>query len=797
MPEKINLSPDPRVLPILGEINLSQERCVAELIDNAIDAFSVLHENGNLSYIPEIAVATPHESSPDIAKITVRDNGPGMDTARLSKAVSAGWTGNDPVTRLGLFGMGFNISTARLGSVTEVWTTEKGEDKWRGVKIDFQKMIKERNFETDLLTRPKIDHELSGTEIAVTRLKPQQFEWFKKNTNKNKLKKFLGQVYAAALKEDAVPFKVEIRLNGNTIVPHRHCVWSDHQEGRIVSHAAHGDIEVFQRINQPLPPKKFCEVCWNWLPSDLNDCPTCPDGGRVIVRQRRVFGWLGILRYLSDKDYGIDFIRNGRKIELLDRSLFSWEGDNGSELEYPIDDLRNKGRIVGEIHINHCRVSYTKDRFERDDPAWNEMVRVVRGEGPLRPDIARSLGYVGNTSPLFLLYQVFRRSTPGNMNKIPAGTYSRLLAVPNNDFAVNYAKKFSDGEFDYQTDAKWYDLILEADRALLKPRPPHANVAASAPHEDDELADVLGENNEPPGLSPSTTQTPSVSDIDAIESEASDTPQIDERPVPSLSQLYVEESTLNRFDITAYEVDASHPSLTDGKPWSLESNTKRKYKFVFNRRHPVFHATSFLPIEALLCEMAHQIIYSARDQRSQQNRYASVLAGLRKKYHPSDTVDLQSLIIDARNELQDIANALTSGSQGLSFESLYESMDDRIKQAVEARMAQAGVVDPQAKILNGEFMPYTPYAYLAEFIKENPSLYFDGRFWSSPYESINFNDENATETSRRAIVSLYASLVNDLAWLAIKDSLEEDPIEMVRILRAKLSLEILRSYRDE
>ncbi len=34
-----NLEPDPRVLPMLGEINIDQWRCVAELVDNAVDGF--------------------------------------------------------------------------------------------------------------------------------------------------------------------------------------------------------------------------------------------------------------------------------------------------------------------------------------------------------------------------------------------------------------------------------------------------------------------------------------------------------------------------------------------------------------------------------------------------------------------------------------------------------------------------------------------------------------------------------------------------------------------------------------
>ena len=112
-------------------------------------------------------------------------------------------------------------------------------------------------------------------------------------------------------------------------------------------------------------------------------------------RERRVHGWIGLQRYLSRNDFGIDFLRNGRKLEIKNKDLFAWMGESDSpDVEYPIDDPRNRGRIVGEIHLDHCRVTYMKDRFDRSDPAWNDMVQIVRGEGPLRPDIARQSGYI-------------------------------------------------------------------------------------------------------------------------------------------------------------------------------------------------------------------------------------------------------------------------------------------------------------------------------------------------------------------------------------------------------------------
>ena len=132
-------------------------------------------------------------------------------------------------------------------------------------------------------------------------------------------------------------------------------------------------------------------------------------------------------------------------------------------MEYPTDDQRGRGRFVGEIHIDHCRVSYTKDRFERDDPAWSEMVRIVRGEGPLRPIVAKQRGYEGNDSPLYRLYQAFRRSSPQGKN----GLWSRVLVVKDNERAQMMADAFEEGDPDYLTDERWWQLVLEQDKEVL------------------------------------------------------------------------------------------------------------------------------------------------------------------------------------------------------------------------------------------------------------------------------------------------------------------------------------------
>lgn len=109
-----DLTPDPRVLQMLGEINLAQWRCLAELVDNSIDGFMSAQRLGSAIANPEVVITVPRTDTP-AARVSVRDNGPGMSSETLEHAVRAGWSGNSPIGSLGLFGMGFNIATARLG----------------------------------------------------------------------------------------------------------------------------------------------------------------------------------------------------------------------------------------------------------------------------------------------------------------------------------------------------------------------------------------------------------------------------------------------------------------------------------------------------------------------------------------------------------------------------------------------------------------------------------------------------------------------------------------------------------
>ncbi|MGD0615961.1 MAG: ATP-binding protein, partial [Verrucomicrobiota bacterium] len=309
---EFDLNPHPRILPMLGEINLPQWRCIAELVDNAVDAFLTAARSGHPIHTPEVHVSLPTADDPS-AKVTIRDTGPGMDLGTLENAVKAGWTGNDPINNLGMFGMGFNIATARLGTVTRVWTTRQEDTEWCGLEINFETLVRQRHFKTPMLTRPKTDSPEHGTEITIEKLKPEQRQWLSRIANRSKIQKELGRAYSTMLRPNGRPVSFALKVNGNLVPGRHHCIWGGEAVAREVETTRYGVVSAYQLFDRRLPDRLFCQKCWQWLAAGEELCPACETKDGVVPRQRRVHGWLGIQRYLDENHYGIDLIRHGRK----------------------------------------------------------------------------------------------------------------------------------------------------------------------------------------------------------------------------------------------------------------------------------------------------------------------------------------------------------------------------------------------------------------------------------------------------------------------------------------------------
>ena len=757
---ELDLQPHPRILPMLGEIHLKQWQCVAELVDNCIDSFITAQRAGRAIHQPQILVNTPASSRGE-GRIAVVDNGPGMDPATLENALRAGWSGNDPIGNLGLFGMGFNIATARLGSVTQVWTTRRDDPVWHGVQIDFDSLIRQRSFRVPLQTRPKIDRQQSGTEVVVTRLKPEQRDWFSVARNRTMLAQELGRVYSAMLQPEGRPVAVGLRVNDGEVHGGRYCVWDAE---RTVETTRAGTIAARRSFDVRMDDRPFCQRCWQWLSSGERQCPQCELDDAVVTRSRRIHGWVGIQRFLHERNYGIDFLRNGRKIEMANKELFMWVGDDGNEeKEYPIDDPRDRGRIVGEVHMDHCRVTYTKDRFDRTDPAWEDMVKALRGEGPLRPEKAADLGFqAGNLTPLFLLYQGFRRSNPKTKK---SGGWGRLLVVPDNDRAQQMAEQFFAGEPQFQSDARWYALVEEADRQVVQEPGP----------EDQNPEDFWGDG--PTAAAPQTDQDNQPAPPAALR-----------RDMPSLSNEYVEDEAELRWSVQAFEVGPADPVLSDAA-WAIQQPRSGQWEFYVNTRHDVFRSATLTPVDALLAELAHLGADATRG-RPHPIGFARMLAALRERYATMSQLAPATLSVQAARILSQVARSLARNVQPTDSAILFGSLSGDEQDAIWERVVTRGARRPD---VIGRFLEFAPRATLRRFFEAHPELFMDGKYWDVPYNSLDFGREDVTIATREEIKRTYTSLLTDAIWLAEQDPTELAEASRTRLLRAALALEMLES----
>jgi len=791
MTQEFNLQPDPRILPMLGEINLAQWRCLAELVDNSIDGFLHAERQGLAVPNPEIEITLPVQDTPS-ARVSIQDNGPGMKAEILEKAVSAGWSGNNPIDTLGMFGMGFNIATARLGGITTVWTSVEGDPEDHGLCIDFEELRRQRNFRVPHLTRPKADPLSHGTSVIIERLKPEQRAWLVKVNNRGQVKKELSRAYSAMLRPGGVPISFSLGLNGNKVPATNHCVWN---EDRFVDNAKFGPVHAVQRIDQKLADRPFCVECWQWLAATDEVCPACGKDKDVVKRKRHVHGWIGVQRYQSETNYGIDFIRNGRKIEIGNRDLFSWRDPNTDleELEYPIDDPRHRGRIVGEVHLDHARVTYMKDRFDRTDPAWADMIGIVRGEGPLQPQKAANLGYSNNTSPLYKLFQVFRRPAPHNARI--AGGWASILAVQDNDRAEEMVRSFNDGDAAYQTDEKWWELIQAVDNALLTPvgpgTPPSGGSGATDDPEDAPSPAPL------PGFSGGTPPTPP-DPTPGPRRPVVPPPPPPREPLADLTRLYLHESTGMRWDVKAFNVRANDQALGGKKvPWNSRTLPEGATEVYLNLNHPIFRSATMTPLDGVLVELAHK---TADYTRGMPNApiFSTILADLRDRYAGHLKLDPVALANGATLLFRSIARTLpaTLGPTDDAAQ-LFAEFPSTEQEAIQRKMAARGVLNSSQIISTGRFLGFATPRIVTEFVLRRPDLFFDGKCWDSVYSDIDYPYPSATQEARASLLRQYEAMLQDALWLADQDPADIGRATRERLLRAALAVELLEPAGNE
>ncbi|MFE0879969.1 ATP-binding protein [Streptomyces smyrnaeus] len=479
-PGTLNLTPSPRILEMIAEVDLQLHQCLCELIDNCLDEL-IEATRADETLEPRIDITLPTAGKANRgAKVVVSDNGRGMSPAELRHALSAGTSGKQRFGSLGLFGMGFNIATARLGTVTEVRTGRRGDDQWITATIDLRAMQQRSSYEVPLLYEPK-DPDEHGTLVSVTNLREDMVDKLRSASSIREVSKNLGRIYTYMLRDPGGPhsgaelmggLNQRLYVNARQVPPLVPCIWGP---TRSVTYKA-AEVSAAEPIDVPLTNAFACMSCGRWYTSRYDQCVDC-ESTDIQERERRIVGWLGVQRFADKSDFGLTFLRNGRAITTRDRSLFDWEGPDGDiELEYPIE--LGMGRIVGEIHLDHAPVNVRKTNFDTSSPEWRYMVEKVRGDLPLRPQLAKRLFSRENDSPMSRFFNAFRENKPGLRYLMP-GNGSTAIHTE----AKRWAQKFRSGDPEYQTDEKWYEAAADHDRVKNGPSPEPAPPS----HEDDWL----------------------------------------------------------------------------------------------------------------------------------------------------------------------------------------------------------------------------------------------------------------------------------------------------------------------
>lgn len=759
--ETIDVTPHPRLLAVLGDIEFAPWQCLAELIDNAFDDFLV---EPPADEVPTVAISLPARNSDRRdAQVWINDNGRGMSLEHLTGAVSAGWTTNARYGKLGLFGMGFNIATARLGNTTTVRTTRAGDPDWVSVTLDLREMASNDNFEVPIIREAKDDPSVHGTEIIISGLRPEQHEALSRQ--QAKIRRVLGDVYSYLLRKKGFSLLVD-----NTAVqPLLPCIWG-HDRAVVVRSER---IPAYIPIDKELTPMLACQDCGRWQDLGLTHCEEC-GSPNVEMRERRITGWLGIQRYSHKTDFGIDFLRNGRKILIRDLSLFSWVDPNEPGArpvpEYPIE-VPNEGRIVGEIHLDHVRVNYQKNAFEYDTPEWKYAVRQLRGEGPLRPQFARSMGYETNDSPIGLLFTGYRRLDPGLRSLVPGDGKTAI-----HQKAREWAEEFRKGNPEYAEDTKWYEAAQQHDQ----PRP-DVPPEAIAPIDDPEPDARLRLGIPEPSPAPISPVPPPARET---EEQKQDRYRMAGRVLPDISGEY-SLPNLSAWKVTVYALSETEITDSDGLrvPVYVQGQRGPEVHVFVDLDHPLFTEFGSDPREYAVLSIAEYM----RERRGSSAALSSIVADLKERCLPDQKVTPSALAAVADSLLSRVRDAMRPVVAGNTegFWSLIGSDDHG---AAEQRYAREGLDRPWVEVrAEGDWVIYAPVTAVTRLIQQRPGDFLDGKVFRASYSA--FQDAHA----RSLAVSRIAGYLNDVGLLAERRARSHaDDLN-----RARLSCRLLESELAE
>lgn len=805
---QVDLTPDPRVLRALTHTPLRPIDALCELIDNSVDSFSIARKNGKPINGAVVLVTIP--SRTDLTggggSVVVRDNGPGLEIEEAERALRAGFSGNNPFDTLGLFGMGFNIATGKIGTRTRFLTIHRDRTSEPAVQIVVDLPTMERmghyNVPVERVAAPEgFGH---GTLIEVSGWWPagnpnRDFVSKLATISKPKLREEIGRRYASLLRRG----EVRILINEQPCEPFEHCVWSSE---RSVERQSWGRIPARFDFDQVVGSQTRCGKCYSLLESD-SDCAACGPGTARRTIEERIKGWVGIQRYDDAEHFGIDLIRNGRAIRVLEKeAFFSFTDELGRRItDYPIDGPH--GRIVGEIHLDHVPVDFMKQDFQRSSREWDAAMRFLRGDSSLQP---KQPGAEGNTSYVFKLYQGYRRVRKVGKRDLYPGRWDPAEGSGvriSRELEREMLKKFRDKVPGFFDDSEWWSLVEAADEAPLRGMR-HCVCGAQVLDSDESCAvcgtvligkkciacsqqlpisaqscSSCGTSQVPEVIEPWTCEVCAARNpADELACRNCSAPSGTKNPLrqDNLDENSEVEEDLSIAGLTVQLADGSHSPPFDLQAKRLRNplatpagitlplfcvSTSAQLTLYFDPSHEAFTAHGLDLHTAIAFEAGRRIyddrlalVSSSRGTHSIPKLASQVI---RKLGASSAEVDLTGEI---RSFFQELGESLNAANPTF-IESVAAEMDELTEQQVVTAFRASGRSLSEYPLLvsDGSLVAFMPPSFLVQLFRDYPEKFFDGRVFAEQFHSLASISDATASVVRTEAVRVFASCLDDCA----------------------------------
>lgn len=843
---KFDFTPDPKVLIALTHTSMKPLDALCELIDNAIDSFYSAKIQGITIDNPMVIVNLPTQTqlSRGSGILRIQDNGPGMTADNAEKAIKAGFSGNNPYDTLGLFGMGFNISTGKLGKVTTFMTTRADMGSYIKTVIDLEKINNTKDYSLDAEEHEKNDGEPFGPNSHGTIIEVTNW-WPEGNPNRaflqklihygvSKIREEIGRRYATILRKGGI----RIMINNEKCEAYEHCVWDD---SRFVEKQC-GKVPAVMRFDQVVGTSKRCGKCMTILGSDETCCPSC-NSTSIRTIEEKVVGWIGIQRFDSGTDYGIDLIRNGRAIKIGEKSAFFEFVDEFKRTirDYPIDS--QYGRIVGEIHLDFVPVDFLKQDFQRSSVEWQKAMTFLRGNSSLQPT---QPGASENTSPLFRMYQAYRRVRNFGKGDMYMGYWdadSRTAKRISRDIEKDYYEKFKQKLPGFYDDTEWWKLVESADMPPVEELPEcpycgtqnvkEAEICAGCDRilkgkvcVNEECAKTIplsatscpfcGKNQIPVLLEPWTCKVCRTKNV-----ATDDVCKLCQKPRGTNHPLSKEELLAHSDKDDSLSSDSLSIKLADGcmsnaiqlgvysthSPMVVPGSNVRepiiihkelgKISIFVDNSHPFFTRCALSKEQLIASEVAMYIYQERLNLASMPEHNLSNLTWsvLETNWRDSVEIDFDTIFKEATDLLFEIQERIKDGLGG-DAELLFDELTDDEKKAMTNALIQNGIdlslIGEFKK--SGEYISYTPFSFLLRVYSEEPDIFFGGRVWNTNLV-VGGEDILGPEiiaSARAKKIDQYGNYLKNLIIFV-----ENRYSDMLTLKSAKISIQFLRKDLSE